>query len=203
MLSSKENQGHEYNKQHYSSQGLLPWPWEVLEQLHSRSPELHLECILSSQWSWEAIEKTCSWGVPLKTRAYSSQLRIWSKTTPLSKLNVNESQLKAATKYCNHDSSPEVATYLLYFRFEPWWTNLFPHTHRKKLSRSAKVNLMQFNFLLTCALALSYKQQCWGSCNVISLLQGRLHVHTKSWGRQLLPTASIFKLQRTSLVQRT
>lgn len=82
-------------------------------------------------WSWKAIEKNCSWWVPLKTRAYSSQLHIWSKTTPLSKLSINESQLKAATKYCNHDSSPEVATYLLHFRFEPWWTNLFPpHTEK-------------------------------------------------------------------------
>lgn len=42
-FSSKENQGYEYNKQHYSSQGLLPCAWEVLKQLHSQSPELYLE----------------------------------------------------------------------------------------------------------------------------------------------------------------
>lgn len=79
----------------------------------------------------------------------------------------------------------------------------FPHTQRKQLSRSAKVNLMKSNFPLTSALALSYKLQCWGSCNVMSLFQGRLHIQTKSWGRWLSPTASIFKLQRTPLVQRT
>lgn len=70
-------------------------------------------------------------------------------------------------------------------------------THRKQLLTSAKVCLMQANFPLTCALALSYSLQCWDSCNVMTLFQGRLHAQTESWGRQLLPTASILKLQRT------
>lgn len=55
-------------------------------------------CTLSTGKQYE--KKKISWGVSLKTRSYSSQLQIWSKTTSLSKPSINERQLKAATKYC-------------------------------------------------------------------------------------------------------
>lgn len=146
-FSSNENKGYEYNKQYYASQGLLPCPWEVLKQLHSQSPELYLEPRGSNR-------KKNSWGVSLKTKSYSSQLQIWSRTTSLSKLSINESQLKAATKYC----TPWLKTCSCYIpvTFQVWALMnqpLSPHRQRA-FERSAEVNLMQCNFPLPCALAL-------------------------------------------------
>lgn len=108
-------------------------------------------CTLSTG---EAIEKKNSWGVSLKTKSYSSQQQIWSRTTSLSKLSINESQLKAATKYC----TPWLKTCSCYIpvTFQVWALMnqpLSPHRQRA-FERSAEVNLMQCNFPLPCALAL-------------------------------------------------
>lgn len=172
---------------------------------YSQSPELHLE-------HWEAIgtrsqknkqTKKNSWRISPKTRAYSSQLQIWNKTTSLSKLNTNESQLKAATEYCTPWLKP--SSCYIPVTFQVWALMnqpLSPHTQTEAFEISrGQLNAAQLpSAMCSCSqLQAAMLRQL----SAMSLFQAKLHIQTESPGRWLLPRASIFKLQRTLLVQRT